>query len=40
MKQKSEGTHRNTTRVEHDAGQRYGGDTNYNNLLKVILYDK
>ena len=30
----------NDSNIEHDPGTSYGGDTNYNNLLKVITYDK
>lgn len=30
----------NDSNIEHDPGSSYGGDTNYNNLLKVITYDK
>lgn len=30
----------NDSNIEHDPGTSYGGDTNYNNLLKVITYDR
>lgn len=30
----------NDSNIEHDPGSNYGGNTYYNNLLKVITYDK
>jgi len=30
----------NDPNIEHDAGTQYGGKTNYNNLIKVITYNK
>jgi hypothetical protein len=30
----------NDSRIEHDPGTDYGETTNYNNLIKVITYDR
>lgn len=30
----------NDPNIEHDPDCSYGGNTNYNNLLKIIMYDK
>ena len=30
----------NDPNIEHDPDCKYGGNTNYNNLLKIIMYDK
>jgi Peptidase C10 family. len=30
----------NDSNIEHDLGANQGGDTNYNNLLKIITYEK